>query len=121
MTNREERSVTAWECLARRPFGEREIQDAIACLREHAVARGAENPIDAASLARVCARDWRLFHTVYDNTVTLERVLDHYLPAEEARRVWQRVEVIQSELDRAPKSLMWMLNQVFRKPTQVPA
>ncbi|MCX7840290.1 MAG: hypothetical protein N2559_12685, partial [Anaerolineae bacterium] len=64
--------------------------------------------------------DWNLFHTVYDNLIALEQVLDKYLPRKEARRLWQRVELLQAELDRAPKSLGWMVRQILRKPTQVP-
>lgn len=107
--------------LARRPFEERDVQDAIALLLDHPVAsKHAVEQIDGAHIAQLGARDWKLFHAIYDNTLTLEQVLDKYLEPEEARLVWRRVEALQSELDRAPKSLGWMINQFLRKPTQVP-
>jgi hypothetical protein len=106
--------------ILRQPFDARVAQDAIALLREYSVACGASEQIDGAHIARLGARDWTLFHAVYDNLVTLEKVLDKYLEPEEARLVWHRVEALQSELDRAPKSFRWMINQLLRKPTQVP-
>jgi hypothetical protein len=107
--------------LSRQPFEERDIQDAIALLLDHRVARGeAEAQINHEYIARLCARDWKLFHAVYDNTVTLEQVLDQYNEPEEARLVWRRVELIQGDLDQRPKSLGWMVNQFLRKPAQVP-
>lgn len=107
--------------LVRRPFEERDIQDAIALLLDHRVADSeAEAQISHAYIARLGARNWRLFHAVYDNTLMLEKILDKYLAPEEARLVWQRIELIQSDLDQQPKSFGWMVNQFLRKPTQVP-
>jgi hypothetical protein len=107
--------------LSRRPFEERDVQDAIALLLDHRVARGeAADEIDSAYVTKLCARNWKLFHAVYGNTVTLEKVLDQYLEPEQARLVWRRIELLQSDLDQQPKSLGWMINQFLRKPTQVP-
>jgi hypothetical protein len=107
--------------LARVKFAEKDIQDSIALLLDHRVARGeAEDQIDHAYIAKLCARDWGLFHTVFDNTVTLEQVLDKYLEPEEAQLVWRRIELLQGDMDQQPKSLGWMINQFLRKPTQVP-
>ncbi len=107
--------------LARQPFEERDVQDAIALLLDHRVADNeAEGQISHAYIARLCARDWKLFHAVYDNTLTLERVLDQYIEPEPAQLVWRRIESLQSDLDRQSKSLGWMINQFLRKPTQVP-
>jgi hypothetical protein len=107
--------------LSRRPFEARDIQDAIALLLDHRVTRGeAEGQINHEYIARLCARDWKLFHAVYDNAVTLEKILDQYIEPEEAQLVWRRIELIQGDLDQQPKSFGWMVNQVIRKPTQVP-
>ncbi|MCI0475543.1 MAG: hypothetical protein L0Y55_04800 [Anaerolineales bacterium] len=107
--------------LARRPFEERDVQDTIALLLDHPVARKqAADQIDGAHIAQLCARDWKLFHAVYDNLVTLEKTLDQYLEPVEAQLVWRRIELLQSKLDRAPKSPGWMINQFLRQPTQVP-
>jgi hypothetical protein len=103
--------------LTRQPFDEEAIRQAIALL--HA-SLASDSQIDDVQIARRGARDWKFFHTVYDNLVTLEKILDKHLTPEQARRVWQRIELIQAEMDRAPKSFGWMINQVLRKPTQVP-
>jgi len=108
--------------LQRVKFAEWDIQDSIALLLDHRVAPGeAQGQIDHAYIARLCARNWGLFHAVYDNTVALEKVLDQHVEPEEAQLVWRRIELIQGDMDQQPKSLGWMLKQIFRKPTQVPA
>lgn len=107
--------------LQRRPFEAKDIQDSIALLLDHRVARGeAEDQIDHAYIAKLCASNWNLFHKVYDNTVTLEKALDEYLEPEEAQLVWRRIELIQGDMDQQPKSFGWMVNQFLRKPTEVP-
>ena len=107
--------------LQRRPFEERDVQDAIALLLDHRVAKGeAEEQIDHEYIAKLCASNWQLFHRVYDNTVTLEKVLDKYIEPEEAQLVWRRIELIQGDMDQQPKSFGWMLNQFLKKPTEVP-
>ncbi len=108
--------------LQRVKFAEKDIRDSIALLLDHRVAEGDEaNQIDPKYIAKLCGQDWGLFTTVYDNTVKLEQVADQYLEPEEAQLVWRRIEVIQGEMDQQPKSLLWMLNQVVRRPMQVPA
>lgn len=107
--------------LQRQPFEERDIQDAIALLLDHRVAKGeAEEQIDHTYIAKLCASNWRLFHRVYDHTIILEKILDQYVEPEEAQLVWRRIELIQGEMDRQPKSFGWMINQFLKKPTQVP-
>lgn len=107
--------------LQRQPFEERDIQDAIALLLDHRVAKGeAEDQIDHEYIAKLCADNWNLFHRVYDNTISLEKILDKYVEPEEAQLVWRRIELIQGEMDRQPKSFGWMVNQFLKKPTQVP-
>lgn len=108
--------------LQRVKFAEKDIRDSIALLLDHRVAEGDEaNQIDPKYIAKLCGQDWGLFSTVYANTVKLEQVVDQYLEPEEAQLVWRRIEVIQGEMDQQPKSLLWMLNQMVRRPTEVPA
>ncbi len=107
--------------LQRREFKEKDIQDAIALLLDHRVAREeAEEQISHAYIAQMTRGNWRRFHTVYDNTIILESNLPKYLEPEEAQLVWRRIELIQGEMDRQPKSLGWMVNQFARKPAEVP-
>ncbi len=108
--------------LQRVQFAEKDVRDSIALLLDHRVAEGDEaNQIDPKYIAKLCGQDWGLHTTVYDNTIKLEQVVDQYLEPEEAQLVWRRIEVIQGEMDQQPKSLLWMLNQIIRRPTQVPA
>ncbi|MBI5033629.1 MAG: hypothetical protein HZB51_24175 [Chloroflexi bacterium] len=107
--------------LLRRKFEEKDIQDAVALLLDHRVAKGeVQDQIDHEYIAKLCRNQWALFHTVYDNTVTLEKVLDKYVEPEEAQLVWRRIELIQEDMDQQPKSFGWMINQFLKKPTQVP-
>ncbi len=107
--------------LQRVKYVEKDIQDSIALLLDHGVGQGeAEGEIDARYIAQLCARDWSLFQTVYANTVTLEKVLDRYVEPASAQPVWQRIEMMQSAMDQAPKSLGWMANQLLRRPNEIP-
>jgi hypothetical protein len=107
--------------LQRTPFVEKHIQDSIALLLDHRVVRGeAEDQINHEYIGKLCAGNWRLFTTVYDNTVTLEKILDKYLEPEEAQLAWRRIELLQADMDQQPKSFGWMVNQFLRRPTEVP-
>ena len=107
--------------LARAPMEEKDFQDAVALLLDHRVARGeGEDQIDREYIGKLAAHNWRVFTAVYDNTVLLEQTLDKYLDSEEQQLVWRRIELLQEDLDREPKSFGWMVNQVLRRPTQVP-
>ncbi len=108
--------------LQRSPFEEKHIQDAIALLLDHRVAQGEVlDQIDHAYIAKLCAQDWSLHTAVYDNSVTLEQVLEKYVEPEEAQLLWRRIELIQEDMDQQKKSLGWMVHQILRRPTQVPS
>ncbi len=107
--------------LQRVNFAEKDIQDSIALLLDHRVGRGeGEDQIDREYIAKLAARQWGLFTTAYVNSITLEKVLDKYLEPEEAQLVWRRIELLQEDMDREPKSLSWMVNQFLKRPTEVP-
>jgi hypothetical protein len=107
--------------LQRVQFAEKDIQDSIALLLDHRVGRGeGEDQIDRAYIAKLAARQWGLFTTAYANSITLEKVLDKYLEPEEAQLVWRRIELLQEDMDRAPKSFGWMVNQFLKRPAEVP-
>lgn len=107
--------------LQRKTFAEKDVQDSIALLLDHRVARGeAAEQIDHLYIAQRTRGYWSLFTTVYDNAISLEKVLPKYLEPEEAQLVWRRIELIQGDMDFQPKSLTWMANQIVRRPSQVP-
>jgi hypothetical protein len=106
--------------LQRKNFVEKDIKDSIALLLDHRVAREeAAEQISYAYIAQMTRGNWGRFHTVYGNTITLEKILPKYIEPEEAQLVWRRIELIQGEMDRVRKSVSWMINQIFRKPTEV--
>ena len=106
--------------IARVKFEEKDIQDSIALLLDHRVGRGeGEDQIDRQYIAKLAGKNWGLFTTAYDNTVALEKILDRYLEPEEAQLVWRRIELLQEDMDREPKSFGWMVNQFLRRPSEV--
>lgn len=107
--------------LSRAKMEPKDFQDVVALLLDHRVARGeGEDQIDREHIAQLAGRNWALFTALYDNTVLLEQTLDQYLDSEEQQLVWRRIELLQEDLDREPKSFGWMINQILRRPTQVP-
>lgn len=107
--------------LQRVQFAEKDIQDSIALILDHRVGRGEGNDqIDRAYIAKLAGKSWGLFTTAYGNLVGLEQVLEKYLDPEEAQLVWRRIELLQEDMDREPKSFGWMVNQFLRRPTEVP-
>lgn len=99
--------------LARAAFQEKDIQDAAALLADHRVTDGGdeEEDINREYLYQIVNKDYRLWKTVFDNTVTLEKVLDRYLEPEEAQLAWRRVELLQEVLDAKSHSLNWWVGR----------
>lgn len=99
--------------LQRVHFAEKEIQDAIALLLDHRVGDAADkDTIDREYLYHLTNRNWGLWTTVFDNTVTLEKILDRYVDPEEAQLIWRRIELIQEVMDGKGKSLVWWLRAI---------
>lgn len=100
--------------LARVNFKEKDIQDAAALLVDHRVTDGGdeEEDINREYLYQIVNKDYRLWKTVFDNTVTLEKILDKYLEPEEAQLAWRRVELLQEVLDGKSHSLSWWAGRV---------
>jgi hypothetical protein len=99
--------------LQRFRFTEKDIQDAAALLLDHRVGTGGDkDTIDRAYIYRLTNRNWGLWTTVFDNTVTMEKNLDRYLDPEEAQLVWRRIELIQEVMDGKGKSITWWLRAI---------
>ncbi len=101
--------------LARVKFQEKDIQDASALLVDHRVVTGGdeEEDINREYFYHVVNRDYRLWKTVFDNTVTLEKVFDKYLEPEEAQLAWRRIELLQEVLDSKSHSPGWWMGRVL--------
>jgi hypothetical protein len=99
--------------LQRCRFAEKDIQDAAALLLDHRVSGdGDQETIDRVYIYQLTNRNWDLWTTVFDNTVTMEKILDRYLDPEEAQLVWRRIELIQEVMDGKGKSLAWWLRAI---------
>ena len=72
--------------LARINFHEKDIRDCAALLADHRVTDGGDEAedINRSYLYPVVNSNYRLWKTVFDNTVTLEKIFDKYLEPEEA-------------------------------------
>lgn len=103
--------------LARVDFREKDIQDAAALLVDHRVTDGGdeEEEINRTYLYHLVNKEYRLWKTVFDNTVTLEKVFDRYLEPEEAQLAWRRVELLQEVLDGQSHSLGWWAGRVIAR------
>ncbi len=103
--------------LARVNFKVKDIQDATALLVDHRVTTDGEEEeeINRAQLYRVANNDYRLWKTIFDNTVTLEKVFDKYLEPEEAQLAWRRTELLQEVLDGKTHSLGWWAGRVLTR------
>jgi len=107
--------------LQKKKLDEDAVKDAIALLLDHRVAKGeADAQIDHLYIAQLTRGNWSLWTTVYDNTIELENGVEKYLEPDEAQLVWRRIELIQGDMDLQRKTPLWMVNQIFRRPTQVP-
>ena len=102
--------------LQRVHFRDKEIKDAIALLLDHRITDGeGVEEIDREYLYKLTNRNWGLWTTVFDNTVELEKILDHYIEPEEAQLVWRRIELIQEVMDGKGKSPRWWLRRIPNK------
>lgn len=103
--------------LARAKFQEKDIQDCAALLVDHRVVMGGDEQedINREYFYQVVNQDYKLWKTVFDNTVTLEKVFDKYLEAEEAQLAWRRTELLQEVLDGKKHSSGWWVGRVITR------
>lgn len=103
--------------LARDNFQEKDIQDCAALLVDHRVVMGGDEQedINREYLYQVVNQDYKLWKTVFDNTVTLEKVFDKYLEPEEAQLAWRRTELLQEVLDGKKHSPGWWVGRVITR------
>lgn len=103
--------------LARVNFQKKDIQDATALLVDHRVVTGGDEAedINREYFYHIVNKDYRLWKTVFDNTVTLEKSFDSYLEPEEAQLAWRRVELLQEVLDGKSHTLGWWAGRALRR------
>lgn len=103
--------------LARIKFEQKEIQDSTALLVDHRVTDGGDEAedINRVYLYELANQDYRLWKTIFDNTVTLEKIFDKYLDPEQAQLAWRRIELIQEVLDGKSHTLGWWAGRVLTR------
>jgi len=75
--------------------------------------------IDLAYLARVCSRDWRIYHDLRPNLEIVRDRIDGYgLSTEEQARVGGRVAAIEAAVEGHGKAIRWRLRA--RAGTRLP-
>lgn len=101
--------------LARINFVVEDIQDSAVLLVDHRVTDGGDEAeeINRGRLYHIANNDYRLWKTVFDNTVTLEKTFDQYLEPEQAQLAWRRIELVQEVLDGKSHSFGWWAGRVF--------
>jgi hypothetical protein len=88
-------------------LNEKDLSDMHALLLTHEVADD-DDRINAQHIARLCARDWGLHHTVSRTLTRLAEDPPSYTLTGEQRRVIEgRTEALRSALEEQPKTMAW--------------
>jgi hypothetical protein len=103
--------------LARIKFSDKDIQDSAALLVDHRVTDEGEEEeeIHRGRLYHVVNNEYRLWKTVFDNTVVLEKTFDKYLDPGEAQLAWRRTELLQEVLDGKSHSMGWWAGRLVTR------
>lgn len=103
--------------LARVEFKPKDIQDSAALLVDHRVTDGGDEAeeINRERLYHVANSEYKLWKTVFDNTVTLEQTFNNYLEPQEAQLAWRRIELVQEVLDGKSHSFGWWAGRVLTR------
>lgn len=103
--------------LARVEFRTQDIQDVAALLVDHRVSDEGDEAEDIVRerLYHVANNEYRLWKTIFDNTVTLEKIFDKYLEPEEAQLAWRRTERLQEVLDGKSHSFGWWTGRLVTR------
>jgi len=90
---------------------EKDIHDVVALLKDLPLSdRDDASSIHVMRLARLCARDWGLYHDVSRSLAATRALLDGFGLGDRPREtVLQRIGVIEAAIDGAAKSIRWRL------------
>ncbi len=90
---------------------EKDIQDAIILLREHAVGDSDKEQINGRHVASVLANDWGFHYTVKTNLQKVKEFAQQYEGLNEGDRsaVNERIDELFGLIEEEPKSLTWRL------------
>lgn len=90
-------------------INEKDLIDTIMLLREHPVADGDDQTVNAQVVCRFAADDWGWWRTLTGNLDTVVEYLGRYpqLGSDDVRIVTERVHGLRARIDAAPKSRRW--------------
>jgi hypothetical protein len=89
-------------------LNEKDVRDLCALLLDHPFGHGDDETFNLAHIAKLCAEDWGLCKTVTLSTQRVRDFCDAYdLEPEQKLTVIERLAVLRTALDEAPKSLKW--------------
>jgi hypothetical protein len=91
-------------------LNEKDVRDALALLYDHPIEDEDGDAINAAHIARLCAKDWGLWRTFTANLDALGDHLGRYdLSDEDKRRIEDRIAELQKRIEQEPKSFGWKM------------
>jgi hypothetical protein len=100
-------------------MNEKDIRDICALLLDHPFGENDQETINLPRIVQLCAEDWGLWKTI---TVSLRKVQDfcdaYSLAASEKLTIIERMTVLRSALDAAPKSLKWKMRAAIGERVQ---
>jgi hypothetical protein len=89
-------------------MNEKDVRDLCALLLDHPFGESDDETINLPVIARLCADDWGLWKTVTISMQKVREFCDAYdLGGEAKLTLVERLAVLKTALDRAPKSLKW--------------
>jgi hypothetical protein len=100
-------------------MNEKDVRDICALLLDHALGEHDEETINLPRITRLCAEDWGLWKTV---SLSLDKVRDfcdaYDLQASEKLTIIERLGLLRTSLDSAPKSLKWKMRATIGERLQ---
>jgi hypothetical protein len=89
-------------------MNEKDVRDLCALILDHPFGQGDAEMFNLPYLARLCADDWGLWKTLSLSIKKIRDFCDAYeLEADQQLTIVERLGVLQTALDRTPKTLKW--------------
>jgi hypothetical protein len=89
-------------------LNEKDVRDLCALVLDHSFGDGDDETFNLPYITGLCTRDWGLWKTITTNAQKVRDFADAYdLGGGEKLTITERLDVLRSTLDEAPKSLKW--------------
>jgi hypothetical protein len=89
-------------------LNEKDVRDLCALVLDHSFGDGDDETFNLPYITSLCAKDWGLWKTVTINAQKVRDFADAYdLEGGKKLTITERLDVLRSTLDEAPKSLKW--------------